>query len=95
VIVAWLLPRAVVVPRHQTVLAIELANIALRSVFYDAVRCFVRVGSSTEMTALAFDVGFTLNIRHSFDSSARQFGHKWKSSPYSISTDCCRFHPSA
>jgi hypothetical protein len=23
--------------------------------------------------ALAFDVGFTLNIRHSFDSSARQF----------------------
>ena len=28
---------------------------------------------STEMTALAFDVGFTLNIRHSFDSSARQF----------------------
>jgi hypothetical protein len=30
-------------------------------------------GSSTEMTALAFDVGFILNIRHSFDSSARQF----------------------
>jgi hypothetical protein len=25
------------------------------------------------MTAPAFDVGFTLNIRHSFDSSARQF----------------------
>jgi hypothetical protein len=28
---------------------------------------------STEMAALAFDVGFTLNIRHSFDSSARRF----------------------
>ena len=25
------------------------------------------------MTAPAFDVGFTLNIRHLFDSSARQF----------------------
>ena len=25
------------------------------------------------MTALAFDVGFTLNIRRSFDSSARPF----------------------
>ena len=25
------------------------------------------------MEALDFDVGFTLNIRHSFDSSARQF----------------------
>jgi anthranilate 1,2-dioxygenase small subunit len=28
--------------------------------------------SSTEITAQAFDVGFTLNIRHSFDSSACQ-----------------------
>ena len=34
---------------------------------------FTQPGSSAEMTALAFDVGFTLNIRHSFDSSARQF----------------------
>ena len=37
-------------------------------------RCvFTQAGSSTEMAALAFDIGFTLNIRHSFDSSARQF----------------------
>ena len=34
----------------------------------------VRDGSSTEMAAPAFDVGFTLNIRHSFGSLARHFG---------------------
>jgi hypothetical protein len=34
---------------------------------------FTQPGSQAEATALIFDVGFTLNIRHSFDSSARQF----------------------
>jgi hypothetical protein len=48
--------------------------IALRDQYQGGGRSLnARFGSSTEMAALAFDVGFTLNMRHSFDSSARQF----------------------